>query len=76
MAVRDALARQRQDLPLDRAAQQAKRDLPPPPAVHGDEGDPPAESEGQEFNVIVPLRPEERTDLMKAGSGGKPRRQG
>ena len=73
---RNALAAQIKSQTLDRAAQEAERDLPPPPAVHGDEGAPPIDAEGEDFNVIIPLRPEERDELMKAGSGRQPKRRG
>ena len=73
---RNALASQIQSQTLDRAAQEAERDLPPPPAVHGDEGAPPIDTEEEDFNVIIPLRPEERDELMKAGSGRRPKRRG
>ena len=73
---RNALAAQIKSQTLDRAAQEAERDLPPPPAVHGDEGAPPIDTEEEDFNVIIPLRPEERDELMKAGSGRQPKRRG
>ena len=73
---RNALAAQIKSQTLDRAAQEAERDLPPPPALHGDEGAPPIDTEEEDFNVIIPLRPEERDELMKAGSGRRPKRRG
>jgi len=49
---------------------------PPPPSVHGDQGAPPSDDTSDSFNVIVPLRPEERGELMKAGSGAARQRKG
>ena len=50
---------------------------PAPPSVHGDEGSPPVETEqSDQFRVIVPLRPEERSDQLKAGVGGSRSRKG
>ena len=54
----------------------ADRDLPPPPSVHGEQGSPPADTPPDQFNVIVPLRPEERGELMKAGAGAGRQRKG
>lgn len=52
------------------------KDQPPPPSVHGDQGAPPSDDTSDQFNVIVPLRPEERGELMKAGSGAGRQRKG
>lgn len=46
------------------------------PSMHGQEGSPPPDTQTEQFNVIVPLRPEERGDMMKAGSGGPRQRKG
>lgn len=46
------------------------------PSVHGEEGSPPQDTPPEQFNVIVPLRPEERGDLMKAGTGAPRQRKG
>ncbi len=46
------------------------------PNMHGEEGDPPQGTKPPEFNVIVPLRPDERQDQFDAGVGGVPRRRG
>ena len=55
---------------------QAPRDRPPSPSVHGEHGNPPVDTPPDQFNVIVPLRPEERGDQMKAGAGGQKTRKG
>ncbi len=49
---------------------------PAPPSVHGEKGSPPSDEKSDQFNVIVPLRPEERGELMKAGSGAARQRKG
>ncbi|MBM3779157.1 MAG: hypothetical protein FJW23_13145 [Acidimicrobiia bacterium] len=54
----------------------AQADLPPPPAVHGEQGAPPPETPAEQFNIIVPLRPDERGEVTKAGAGGTPQRKG
>ena len=54
----------------------ANRNQPPPPSVHGDHGSPPVDTPPDQFNVIVPLRPEERGELMKAGTGAPRQRKG
>ena len=46
------------------------------PNMHGEDGDPPAGTDPQEFNVIVPMRPDERQDQFDAGVGGVTRRRG
>lgn len=46
------------------------------PSVHGEEGSPPENTPPEQFNVIVPLRPDERGDLMKAGTGAGRQRKG
>jgi hypothetical protein len=47
-----------------------------PENMHGEEGDPPEGTKPPEFNVIVPMRPEERQDQFDAGVGGVPTRKG
>lgn len=49
---------------------------PAPPSMHGEKGQPPKETPVDQFNVIVPLKPEERGDLMKAGVSGPRQRKG
>lgn len=48
----------------------------PPPSVHGQQGSPPNDTPSDQFNIIVPLRPEERGELMKAGTGATRQRKG
>lgn len=48
----------------------------PPPSLHGQQGSPPPETGGDQFNVIVPLRPDERGEVTKAGAGAPPQRKG
>lgn len=47
-----------------------------PPSMHGDEGNPPQGTKPPEFNVIVPMRPDERQEQFDAGEGGVTRRRG
>jgi hypothetical protein len=47
-----------------------------PPSIHGDKGQPPTDMPPEQFNVIVPLKPEERGELMRAGTSGPVRRKG
>ncbi len=49
---------------------------PAPPSIHGEKGTPPKNTPPDTFNVIVPLKPEERGDLMKAGVSGPRQRKG
>lgn len=62
----------------DAAARGRNTALQPPEDenAQGDEGAPPPETVPGEFNVIVPLRPDERQDQFKAGSGSVPVRKG
>jgi hypothetical protein len=46
------------------------------PNMHGEEGDPPQGTKPPEFNVIVPMRPDERQEQFDAGVGGVTRRRG
>jgi len=48
----------------------------PPPSVHGEKGDPPANTPPDQFNIIVPLKPDERGELLKAGTSGPRQRKG
>ena len=49
---------------------------PAPPSVHGEKGDPPKDQPADTFNIIIPLKPEERGELMKAGTSGPRQRKG
>ena len=42
----------------------------------GERGSPPPDTKPPEFNVIVPMRPDERRDQFEAGSGNVPVRKG
>jgi len=44
--------------------------------AQGEAGAPPPESTPSDFNVIVPMRPDERQDQLDAGSGSVPVRKG
>ena len=46
------------------------------PNMRGEEGDPPQGTKPPDFNVIVPMRPDERQDQFDAGVGGVTRRKG
>ena len=63
-----------------RAALTAGRGAAVPPArssnMQGEEGEPPMGSKQTDFNVIVPLRPEERQDLTDPGAGATFKRKG
>lgn len=65
--LRTALARGRQP---DSLANEGK------PNLHGDEGNPPQGTKPAEFNVIVPMRPDERQEQFDAGVGGVVKRKG
>lgn len=45
-------------------------------SMQGEEGEPPMGNRSSEFNVIVPLRPEERQDQMDPGAGATFKRKG
>jgi hypothetical protein len=60
----------------DPRAGQPNAEAAPPPPVHGEQGAPPENTPPEDFNVIVPLRPEERGELMKAGTGAARQRKG
>ena len=49
--------------------------LPSRSDVHGEEGAPPKETTPREFNILVPLRPEERQEQTPQG-GSTPQRKG
>ena len=44
--------------------------------MNGDKGAPPAQTKPGEFNIIVPLRPEEREEQYESGKGALPPRKG
>jgi hypothetical protein len=44
--------------------------------MHGEAGEPPEGTKAPDFNVIVPMRPDERQDQFEAGSGSAPVRKG
>ncbi len=46
------------------------------PDMQGEEGEPPEGTRKSDFNVIVPLRPEERQEQMDPGSGADFKRKG
>jgi hypothetical protein len=45
-------------------------------SMQGEEGEPPMGNKNADFNVIVPLRPEERQDQMDPGAGATFKRKG
>jgi hypothetical protein len=50
--------------------------LPSTPNMHGEKGTPPTETKPGEFNIIVPLSPEERKEQLEPGVGAVPQRKG
>jgi len=50
--------------------------LPSTSNMHGDKGAPPTEAKPGEFNIIVPLSPEERKEQIDPGAGAVPQRKG
>ncbi|MEQ1574991.1 MAG: hypothetical protein ABL993_12170 [Vicinamibacterales bacterium] len=50
--------------------------MPRSPNMQGEEGAPPEGTKKGDFNVIVPLRPDEREDQLDPGSGAEIRRKG
>jgi len=44
--------------------------------MHGEKGSPPTQTKPGEFNIIVPLRPEERDEQLDPGAGVVPERKG
>jgi hypothetical protein len=50
--------------------------LPSTPNMNGDKGTPPTETKPGEFNIIVPLSPEERKEQLDPGAGAVPQRKG
>lgn len=70
--LRNVLARMKPgEAPKDGAGSE-----PAPPSVHGEKGDPPSNTPPDQFNVIVPLKPDERGELLKAGTSGPRQRKG
>ena len=50
--------------------------LPTNSNMNGEKGSPPPQTKPTEFNIIVPLRPEERQEQADPGSSGPPQRKG
>jgi hypothetical protein len=50
--------------------------LPSQSNMHGEKGAPPTQTKPGEFNIIVPLRPEERDEQLDPGAGVVPERKG
>jgi hypothetical protein len=50
--------------------------MPLESSMNGDKGSPPPQTKPNEFNIIVPLSPEERQEQFEPGAGGVPRRKG
>ena len=50
--------------------------LLPKSSAQGEKGDPPTETKPNEFNIIVPLRPEERQEQIDPQAGAAPQRKG
>jgi hypothetical protein len=50
--------------------------LPLESDVHGEKGSPPPQTKPNEFNIIVPLRPEERQEQIDPQAGTVPPRRG
>ena len=50
--------------------------LPSESNMNGDKGSPPTETKPGDFNIIVPLRPEERDEQLQPGAGIVPERKG
>jgi hypothetical protein len=61
-------AKRRATVPVVRP-QKSLSDLPPGLTVHGRPGAPPAGAKMDEFNIVIPLRPDERDDFEEAGRG-------
>ena len=58
------------------AAGRASLTVPSDSNMNGDKGAPPAQTKPGDFNIIVPLRPEEREEQFESGKGGLPSRKG
>lgn len=71
--LRNVLSRQK---PGEASKAEGGSNEPAPPSVHGEKGDPPTDTPPDQFNVIIPLKPEERGELMKAGTSGPRQRKG
>jgi hypothetical protein len=65
--LRNAVARGRGDDDIPTGA---------PPNMQGEEGSPPQGTKPPEFNVIVPMRPDERQEQFDAGESGPAKRRG
>jgi hypothetical protein len=50
--------------------------LPSEPHIQGEKGSPPIQTKPTEFNIIVPLRPEERQEQIQPGANAVPQRKG
>ncbi|SRR5258706_7269716 len=50
--------------------------LPSQSNMHGEKGAPPTQTKPGEFNIIVPLRPDEREEQLQPGAGVVPERKG
>jgi hypothetical protein len=50
--------------------------LPSPSNMHGEKGSPPTQTKPGDFNIIVPLRPDEREEQLQPGAGVVPERKG
>ena len=50
--------------------------LPSPSNMQGEKGSPPTQTKPGEFNIIVPLRPDERDEQLEPGAGIVPERKG
>lgn len=50
--------------------------LPTNSNMNGEKGSPPPQTKPTEFNIIVPLRPEERQEQVDPGASGPPQRKG
>jgi hypothetical protein len=61
---------------IGRGQQTAKIAEEAQPNMHGEEGEPPQGTKPPEFNVIVPMRPDERQEQFDAGVGGVAKRRG
>lgn len=58
------------------AAGRTSLTVPSESSMNGDKGAPPAQTKPGDFNIIVPLRPEEREEQYESGKGALPSRKG
>ena len=58
------------------AANRTAAPAPRTPNMQGEKGEPPQGSKQSDFNVIVPLRPEERQEQLDPGAGAEFKRKG